>query len=291
MSAGFYQRLGVQPGATPARIREAFHLGLARLVKKQRSAKAGGGDMAGIEVERAELQEAHDVLTDPARRRRYDLMLALEGEPLGDDPASIGAALEPALIDPAAAAAVELLADLTALPLNQAELPAAPARPAPAPEPAVSMMSAAQRQQRAMHAVAAAPEPLALDPAPDASAAPPPFVMAEPSIAPAAAPVAVTPEDEDVSLAEMEFLAGNFGHDGRYLAAIRQGRGLSLEDLAETTRISLRYLTALEENDFEGLPAAVFVRGYLKEVAQVLGVDDEPLLQGYMARFNQARGG
>lgn len=279
MSAGFYQRLGVSQDAATVEIQDAYQQGLARLVRRLRAARAGGADPAPIEAERGELQEAYEVLTDPVRRRRYDRMLSLEGQLPVNDVAAIREALLPALEDPAAAAAIELLSAVTRLELRGPEAPelrrpAAPARPVARP---VSMMNAEQRMQRAQAVVAPLPEPASLP-------APPMLQVQAPSIAVAPA----LPKGPDT--AERDFLSGTFGYDGRYIAAVREAKGIALEELAETTRISERYLTAIEANQFERLPAAVFVRGYLKEIAAVLEVDEQPLVHGFMDLYAQARG-
>jgi hypothetical protein len=80
------------------------------------------------------------------------------------------------------------------------------------------------------------------------------------------------------------------GKGAALLRAVREHRGLSLEELARTTRISGRYLAALEEGAFDRLPSATFVRGYLRQVAQVLELGDRGVVEGYMALFTNQRG-
>ncbi|MCK6525694.1 DnaJ domain-containing protein, partial [Myxococcota bacterium] len=134
MSAGFYERLGLQPTASPEEVREAYHRALAKLVKKLRAARSKNLDAAAIEAERDGVREAWEVLSDPARRRRYHLMLDREGELAGLDVAALLKKLQPALVDPAAAVGVELLRALTDLPVGPAmERAAAPPSPPEAP--------------------------------------------------------------------------------------------------------------------------------------------------------------
>jgi hypothetical protein len=61
----------------------------------------------------------------------------------------------------------------------------------------------------------------------------------------------------------------------------RLGRGYSIDDCQRATRISRRYLEALEDEDFSALPAPVFARGFLRSYAQHLGMDPTAML----ARF------
>ncbi|MCA9368928.1 MAG: helix-turn-helix domain-containing protein [Pseudomonadales bacterium] len=65
---------------------------------------------------------------------------------------------------------------------------------------------------------------------------------------------------------------------GEMLRDERQGRRFRLEDLANRTRIRIEYLEALEANEFEKLPSATFVKGYIKTYAELFGFDHKPLL-------------
>ncbi|MBU0979095.1 MAG: helix-turn-helix domain-containing protein [Patescibacteria group bacterium] len=77
----------------------------------------------------------------------------------------------------------------------------------------------------------------------------------------------------------------NHNHDhvltqtvGDLLQKERQLKQMSLEKLAEVTHIKLEHLENLEANRFGMLPAAVFVRGYIKLYGQILRFDYQPLL-------------
>lgn len=65
---------------------------------------------------------------------------------------------------------------------------------------------------------------------------------------------------------------------GEALKEERVKHRLRLEDLSRKTRIRIAYLEALEANQFELLPSATFVKGYIKTYAQVFGFDHEPLI-------------
>lgn len=65
---------------------------------------------------------------------------------------------------------------------------------------------------------------------------------------------------------------------GEILRDERLSRRFRLEDLSKKTRIRLEYLESLEKNEFEKLPSATFVKGYIKTYAQVFGFDHAPLL-------------
>jgi hypothetical protein len=71
--------------------------------------------------------------------------------------------------------------------------------------------------------------------------------------------------------------------DGTVLKRLREKRGISLEALAEATKIRKPYLMAIEEQDLENLPARVYLRGFLTQVARVLKVDRARLAEGYLS--------
>ena len=68
---------------------------------------------------------------------------------------------------------------------------------------------------------------------------------------------------------------------GRYLKTEREVRQISLEELAQTTRIPLRHLASLEDDRLEKLPGDVFVRGFLKSYAKAVGITIDEVLRRY----------
>lgn len=71
---------------------------------------------------------------------------------------------------------------------------------------------------------------------------------------------------------------------GTYLRDERERRNISLESVAKVTRISLRYLEALEKDEFHLLPAPIFVRGFLRTYAAHLGIDPKEVVARYEAQ-------
>lgn len=68
---------------------------------------------------------------------------------------------------------------------------------------------------------------------------------------------------------------------GHYLRTERELRQISLEEVAQTTRIPLRTLQRIEQNDFEALPGDVFTRGFLKSYASSVGLSSREVLARY----------
>lgn len=66
---------------------------------------------------------------------------------------------------------------------------------------------------------------------------------------------------------------------GITLRDARVRRGLTIDEVAQETRISGRFIDALEREAFEELPAPVYVRGFLRSYANYLKIDAQPLLE------------
>jgi len=65
------------------------------------------------------------------------------------------------------------------------------------------------------------------------------------------------------------------------LAQHRKRGGLTLEQIAESTKISLRFLRAIESEDYAKLPGGIFTRSYIRQYAAAIGFDEEELLGRY----------
>jgi flagellar biosynthesis protein FlhG len=72
---------------------------------------------------------------------------------------------------------------------------------------------------------------------------------------------------------------------GAYLRKVRESRGMELGEIAQRTKISERYLRALEEEQFADMPAAVYVRGYVTEYARALRLDPQRAATSYLVRY------
>lgn len=68
---------------------------------------------------------------------------------------------------------------------------------------------------------------------------------------------------------------------GERLKRDRELRGVSRDEITAATRISPRFLEALENEQWERLPGGVFNRGFLRAVARFLGLDEDDLIAQY----------
>jgi hypothetical protein len=284
MTTTFYEILLVPPEAEHQLLQHAYEQTLSTLSKRLRAARQRGLDTAGLEDERVTLEEAWRVLSDPVRRARYDRFLQLAGERPAQEADELWARVAPALLDPAAEATLDLVRLLTHLPVGDAPprpatSPPAPAATRPVVRPAVAPAPAPPPPvQATVPPPAPAPKPAVVQ-APKAT---PPRIQVSVPSAPAQPEPAPAPAGDD--LPGMIF---QLGYSGALIKRIREGKGLSLDDVAGATRIAKRYLEAIEADEYARLPAATFVRGYLRSLARLLEVDPERLSGGYLARMGR----
>jgi cytoskeletal protein RodZ len=78
------------------------------------------------------------------------------------------------------------------------------------------------------------------------------------------------------------------GEFGQELRTERESRGIEIEEISDSTKISSRYLLALEGNQFEQLPGGVFNKGIVRSYARVVGLDEEFWVSRYMQAYQQS---
>lgn len=75
---------------------------------------------------------------------------------------------------------------------------------------------------------------------------------------------------------------------GNKLKSAREEKGLSIADIEKATKIQSRYLTAIENNEFDKLPGDFYVRAFIRQYAQVVGLDGKELLSEYHEEVPEA---
>jgi flagellar biosynthesis protein FlhG len=111
---------------------------------------------------------------------------------------------------------------------------------------------------------------------------------------------AATPEptrfDQSV-LAERELLRQELTREinaeteftGPLLTRVRESQGVEIEEIAKHTRISAVHLRAIEAEDFSSLPALVYTRGFVQQLARYLKLDPTQVTKTYLRRFRDWR--
>jgi cytoskeletal protein RodZ len=77
------------------------------------------------------------------------------------------------------------------------------------------------------------------------------------------------------------------GAFGDRLRREREMRGITLEEITESTKISRRHLEALEGEHFDQLPGGVFNKGFVRAYARFLGIDGDQAVADYSAASNE----
>ncbi len=128
---------------------------------------------------------------------------------------------------------------------------------------------------------AQAPEPVASARVVSEDAAPAPEELRAP--APVLAPLDALDELEE----------GEGEWTGARLRRARLRQGIELDDITKITKVNPTYLAFIEDDRFEGLPAAVYVRGFVICYAGCLGLDADAakrVAASFMARFEERKG-
>jgi Helix-turn-helix domain/DnaJ domain len=77
---------------------------------------------------------------------------------------------------------------------------------------------------------------------------------------------------------------------GEFLQKVREYKKVSIDHLHEKTKVNPWYLKALENMDPKNLPAPVFVRGYIIQMAKSLGLNEKAVAESYMKIYKNKLG-
>jgi curved DNA-binding protein CbpA len=76
---------------------------------------------------------------------------------------------------------------------------------------------------------------------------------------------------------------------GSFLRHVREAQNISVEEMSAQTKLSKTYIIAIEEENYKKLPAPVFVRGFLVQIARILKLPSDKILASYLERFKAAK--
>jgi cytoskeletal protein RodZ len=72
---------------------------------------------------------------------------------------------------------------------------------------------------------------------------------------------------------------------GSRMRQVREERGVTLRQIAHTTKLSVSALEALERNDISRLPGGIFSRAFVRSYAAEIGVDPEQTVRDFVSQF------
>lgn len=305
-----YEVLEVSVGARGADIDAAYQR-LMQLYGEDQVALYGLIDAGSATALRKRLAQAREALIDDDTRDAYDVSIGLPPREVKKPPPPVSAprprVLEPSPnyswvtpIGPAPSAPSANVYTYTAgvpppevLPakgnrrptLTELPVVAAALEPLPVPVPSIALTIDVEEPAEAPPPLPPPPVPLPVPElvlAPIAHEAPVPRLSDDVGFA--LIPARATPSREfrvesrprpyDVP-SDVEF-------NGDLLRQVRMARGISLAQLADRTRIGMKHLENLETDRYDALPAGVYLRGILMNVARELGLDGLRVSKSYM---------
>lgn len=223
----------------------------------------------------ARIEEARTVLLDPAARWRYDEELAAAAAPR-----TTRGNGSPPVIPPLAPKPIARAATPAPLPSVQVTTPlggeAAPAPPVN--EPATDLHAGPVSPAHPIPLRAEVPAA----PAPQAPPAPVPVPLTTTAATPVPArpaPPREAPQPEASSWS------------GEVLRKLREARGITVQQLAERTKVTRHHIENIEADRFGVLPASVYLRGILMSIARELRLDGQKVARSYLDRMAAERAG
>ncbi len=99
-----------------------------------------------------------------------------------------------------------------------------------------------------------------------------------PQSAPPALPATLQPLPADLA-----------GITGPVLKLLREQRGIGVRSLADTTKLSTRYIEGIEEENYQKLPARPYLRGFLILYAKAIGYEPDRIVNDYLKRYDAAK--
>lgn len=91
-----------------------------------------------------------------------------------------------------------------------------------------------------------------------------------------------------MSFVQKEPLVGEIEVVGARLNQARMTANLALQDIADRTKISLRFLAAIENDDFSALPGRVYIVGFARAFARAVGLDEDSLIAALREKMQLA---
>jgi hypothetical protein len=284
----WYDVLEIPIEASASDVKKAYDRALA-LVEGRNIGGYLMLDPLAAESARADVEAAYQVLGDADRRSSYDARLREQGKVPAVTRADQTIPVRPAVDESEEAReAKELLSVAEAQsPRSSPSMTPTGESKIPAPTPTSSglkFLAPVDNPSRSSDPLEAKPTMPSIHFAdPKTEDAPQPaveevsdvFQTMKPKLAEAPAPVSTPATFVASELPEGEI-------PGTIIKELREKRGLTVEQLADMTKIRRPYLKAIEEQDFANLPARVYLRGFLTQVARVLKVDRARLADGYL---------
>lgn len=96
-------------------------------------------------------------------------------------------------------------------------------------------------------------------------------------------------KEPPLSFKELTLHVGDIDYRGKTLKEVRERLGIDLKSVSEETKIHIKFLQAIEEEDVPKLPPLVYLKGFLKAYAKLLHLDPQKVIEGYLQFLDRER--
>jgi helix-turn-helix protein len=238
---------------------------------------------------RRRIEEAYRILSDPERRQRYDSeMIRLEEEGLLGTGIETSEERDADSTEEARKDAEQATQDSRQLNLDEI----ADHEP-PEPEQAIeegppdSPADSTELDEKTAEPADSLPSDKDLDELDDKPTGKDEAEVIQPPDSSPAQPTAAESQDDKPALPPMPTIDEETEYSGVLLRQIREARGYTIEKIADITKIAIYYVRNLESETYTDLPAKVYVRGYIKQIAKLLEIDIEAAAKSYIERMER----
>jgi flagellar biosynthesis protein FlhG len=102
-------------------------------------------------------------------------------------------------------------------------------------------------------------------------------------------PVKSSELKSSLSFSDLSLEVGEITYRGKSLKQLREKLGIDLKAISAETKVSVKVLESIEEENLEHLPAKVYLKGFLKAYAKALNLDPQSLIDGYLQLFQEGK--
>jgi DnaJ-class molecular chaperone len=92
-----------------------------------------------------------------------------------------------------------------------------------------------------------------------------------------------------LSFTDLSLEMGEMPYRGKSLKQIREKLGIDLKAISTETKVNVKTLEWIEEENLDCLPAPVYLKGFLRAYARVLNVDSQKLIEGYLQLYEERK--
>lgn len=92
-------------------------------------------------------------------------------------------------------------------------------------------------------------------------------------------------DDSDKSISKLA--TSSEIYNGQTLKRIREESKIDLEEISLATNIKRQYLINIESEDFNDMPPKVFIKGYLRELARYLNINEDKVFDNYFKKYDK----